>query len=322
MYGADKKGEVLFMKKRPVFVIITLALILSLLTSGCGTKESSYDVGGFGSGDATGQSESQGGVIYKSLIDKYVGKDGTRYRAYNEILKWDDYDDTIAHMLPASEWLDSDGKLRPPFDCETVMSNGSTSYASFYVLDELAVKASVEELADISLRYAASCGLCAIGDIEFAGFEMMIKRCNALEESLRRENFADVYLDRYIEYALDLYTVPKYYESMAENDKNSFFISKSWMLDFVEIILGQPETYEQLTEERRVQLVKSVIAAEKVRDNDGISFFFGCITNENYISDKMGECTWEDNPWLDAVRKMDLTEEERSVVERYIGAVK
>ncbi len=36
----------------------------------------------------------------------------------------------------------------------------------------------------------------------------------------------------------------------------------------------------------------------------------------------MGECTWEDNPWLDAVRKMDLTEEERSVVERYIGSGK
>lgn len=312
------------MKKYYRYIII---ILISLCVLGCTNKNSSSNINETDYKNDIGKEETLGSgtqsiAKYKSLIDKYVGKDGTRYRAYNEILKWDDYDDTIAHMLPASEWLDSDGKLRPPFDCETVISNGSTSYASFYVPDELAVKASVEELADISLRYAASCGLCAIGDIEFAGFEMMIKRCNALEESLRRENFADVYLDRYIEYALDLYTVPKYYESMAENDKNSFFISKSWMLDFVEIILGQPETYEQLTEERRVQLVKSVIAAEKVRDNDGISFFFGCITNENYISDKMGECTWEDNPWLDAVRKMDLTEEERSVVERYIGSGK
>lgn len=272
--------------------------------------------------NTTKENEKNNIAVYKSLIDKYVGKDGARYRAYDEILKWDDNDDTIACMHPASEWQDSDGKLKLPFDCETVMSDGSTSYASFYIPDELAVKASVDELADISLRYAATCGLFALGDIEFTGFEMMIKRCNALEESLRREDFADVYLDRYIEYALDLYAVPKYYESLAENDKDGFLIDKSWMLDFVEIILGQPETYEQLTEERRVELVKSVIAAEKVRNNDGISFFFGCITNENYVSDKMGECTWEANPWLDAVRKMKLTEEERSVVERYIGTDK
>lgn len=310
------------------FILWTILLSL-FLTTGCAIKKNSQNTGesvtdyiNSAVENTTQENEKNNIAVYKSLIDKYVGKDGARYRAYDEILKWDDYHDTIACMHSASEWLDSDGKLRLPFDCETVMSDGSTSYVSFYIPDELAVKASVEELVDISIRYAASCSLCAIGDIEFAGFEMMIKRCNALEESLRRENFADIYLDRYIEYALDLYAVPKYYESLAENDKNSFFIEKSWMLDFVEIILGQPETYEQLTEERRVELVKSVIAAEKVRNNDGISFFFGCITNENYVSDKMGECTWEVNPWLDAVRKMKLTEEERSVVERYIGTDK
>ncbi|MBD5158130.1 MAG: hypothetical protein HDT13_10935 [Butyrivibrio sp.] len=307
------------MKRMSLFVIIAFVLSISILTSGCGAKKSSYAMGESGSAESTEQSESSGTVIYKSLIDKYVGEPGSRYKAYDEILKWDDNDDTIACMLPASEWLDSDGKLKLPFDWETLLNDGTASYASFYVPDELAVKASVEELADISLRCAATCGLFAVGDIELAGFEMMVKRCNALEESLRREDFADVYLDRYIEYALDLYAVPKYYESLAENDKDGFLIDKSWMLDFVEIILGQPETYEQLTEERRVELVKSVIVAEKVRDNDGISFFFGCITNENYVSDKMGECTWEANPWLDAVRKMKLTEEERSVVERYIG---
>lgn len=312
------------MKKYIIILIITLELFLTI---GCTMKSSSHAVSekepsyedNIGE-TQTSENSTQNTMTYKSLIDKYVGKDGTRYRAYDEILKWDDYDDTIACMRPASEWLDSDGKLKLPFDCETVMSDGSTSYANFYIPDELAVKASVDELADISLRYAASCSLSAIGDIEFAGFERMINHCNALEESLRRENFADAYLDRYIEYALDLYAVPKYYESLAENDKNSFFIQKSWMLDFVEIILGQPETYEQLTEERRVELVKSVIAAEKVRNNDGISFFFGCITNENYISDKIGECTWKANPWLDAVRKMELAEEEWNVVERYIGA--
>lgn len=309
---------------------ILWAILLSLfLTTGCAIKKSSQNTGesvtdyiNSAVENTTKENEKNNIAVYKSLIDKYVGKDGARYRAYDEILKWDDNDDTIAHMLPASEWLDSDGKLRLPFDWETLLNDGTASYASFYVPDELAVKASVEELADISLRCAATCGLFALGDIESAGFEMMLKRCNALEESLRREDFADVYLDRYIEYALDLYAVPKYYDSLAENDKDGFLINKKWMLDFLEIILGQPETYEQLTEERRVELVKSVIAAKKVRNNDGISFFFGCITNENYISDEMEECTWEANPWLDAVRKMKLTEEERSVVERYIGTDK
>ncbi len=76
MYGADKKGEVLFMKKRPIFVIITLALTLSFLTSGCGTKKTSYVGKLFGGENTSAEGEEQEAAEYKSLIEKYVRKSG------------------------------------------------------------------------------------------------------------------------------------------------------------------------------------------------------------------------------------------------------
>lgn len=33
----------------------------------------------------------------------------------------------------------------------------------------------------------------------------------------------------------------------------------------------------------------------------------------------MGEIQWQDNPWLDAVKAMDFTEEEKEIIEKYFG---
>ena len=40
-------------------------------------------------------------------------------------------------MLPAEKWIDFGGKLKVPFDIGTVMSDGKTAYAYFYVPDNI-----------------------------------------------------------------------------------------------------------------------------------------------------------------------------------------
>lgn len=302
------------MRKRQIYIGVLLVIAVSLLVSGCAMKKSS-PVGEETESDSQiyeGSDEIQGIVKYKSLIDKYVGAAGMPYRAYDEILKWDDNHDTIACMCPAEEWIDSEGKLSPPFDCDVIMQDGTTSYAYFYVPDELAVKASTDELVDICLRYASTCPLFSFNDIEYAGFEFMMKRSNALEESLRRDDFADIYLDRYMTYVSDSHAIPKYY---GDTNNKYFAIEKRNMLDFIGVILAQPESYEQLTEEQREMLIKKEIKRAPYE-----SFFFACITGEYYMSDKIGECIWGKNPWLEVIKTMDLTEDEQKIMDKYFGS--
>lgn len=308
------------MKKRLLFGVMSLALALALFASGCAVKKSSYaesenktktqfDL----ESEETSGNDTQDLVKYKSLIEKYVGGSGMPYRAYYEILKWDDYFNTIAGMFPAEEWLDSDGRLSLPFDYGDIMSAGNVTVAYFYVPDELAVKASTEELVDISLLYASRCLLTSYYDIEYYAFEFMIKNCNAFEESLRREDFAEEYFERYIDYVTDSESVPKYYESI---EKDSFEYDKNNMLNFLDIILAQSESYGQLTKGQRVSLLREEI---KTHPHGG-SYFFACITGKYYMSAEIGECTWEENPWLNAIKAMDFTEDEQKILDKYFGA--
>lgn len=317
------------MKKRLAYASIALAVMSSLLFSGCGMSKSSSVGGENGESlhsetlpDKTTEEETKELEKYRSLIEKYVGKAGTRYKAYDEILKWDDYYDTVACMLPSEKWLDSDGKLKVPFDVSTILSDGQTAYAYFYVPDELVVKASTGELVDICLLYAPVCHMnTPTLDIEYT-FDYFLKKSNALEETLRRDDFAEEFFERYM---TESDNIPVYSEGMEENEYSEGS-GKIMTLNAMELILSQPEAYEQLTEEQRITLVKRIIEREKkgdqgaffytpVRDNYR-SFFLSCITGTLYISE--GECIWEVNPWIGAIRKMDLTDEERSAAESYI----
>lgn len=319
------------MKRKFLYRSIVLAIMLSLLLSGCGMRKSSSVVGDNGNNphtdalsDKASEEETKELEKYSSLIQKYVGKAGSRYKAYDEILKWDDYYDTVACMIPSEKWLDSDGKLRVPFDIDTVMSDGQTAYAYFYVPDELAVKASTGELVDICLLYAPVCHMnTPTLDIEYT-FDYFLNKSNALEEALRRDDFAEEFFKRYM---AESENIPVYREKMDENEYSEGS-GKIMTLNAMELILSQPEAYEQLTEEQRVTLVKRIIEREK-NGNQGAffftnasdnykSFFLSCITGDEYISGNTGECIWEVNPWIDAIRNMNLSDEERNVTECYI----
>lgn len=338
-----------------------MALAFILVTSGCTMKKSSQ-------ADETSDHEAQGDVKYKSLIDKYVGETGMPYRAYYEIVKWDSYYDTIDCMLPAGEWTDSDGKLGLPFEPRDIETFGTMDYqgvrheiysidemkgvVSYYIPDELAVKASTDELIDILWSYGCDSGwIMAIKSPPNAvlfehEFNNNVAHCNALEESLRRDDFAGKYLERYI---AESENMPEYYEGMEDEDFSLFLsymsgVRKTHMLDLFEVILAQPEAYAQFPKEQRVLLVKRVLEKEKLGEQKKICFsgkeyrslFFACITGECYLSGNfaysqynngevpwrtnpyiMGEIQWQNNPWLDAINEMELTEDERRIVDRY-----
>ena len=330
-------------------------IAVSLCVSGCAMKKSSpVEETESDSQIYDGSDEMQGIAKYKSLIDKYVGEAGMPYRSYGEILKWDDYHDTVACMCPAEEWLDSEGKFRLPFDYADIRSAGTVTSAYFYVPDELSVKVSTGELADVSLLYASRCILLSFYDIEYYGFEFMVKNCNALEESLRRDDFAGEYLEKYMtesESMPNAETVPEYYEGMNAEALSLYFTAfrQSYMLDMSEVVLAQPEAYAQLTDEQRAELVKRVIERFSlgeqgklcISSNEYNSLFFACVTGKCYLSgdsayipfDKgeapwrinpyvKGEIQWQDNPWIDAINEMDFTEDEQRVTDKYFNADK
>ncbi len=105
------------MKKRLLFVCIVIALASFFSIFGCTVKKSSNSEGGSetvsqsGSEcDETQENGTQEKVNHKSLIEKYVGKAGTEYKAHTYMLK-----KSASSRYSAEEWIDSDGGLRLPF---------------------------------------------------------------------------------------------------------------------------------------------------------------------------------------------------------------
>ncbi len=315
------------MKKIPVFVTAFAVCVLVLLISGCTKKKASYvDSGNKEESQSDtvneetseyeseniSESESQEPEEYRSLIEKYVGEAGETYRAYDEIVKWDSYFGTIDCMYPKEEWVDSDGRLKLPFDPKSVLYEGSTSYASYYVPDELAVKASTKELVDICLTYYDSTiGFPAIivhHSLDYP-FEWWISHSNSMEESLRRDDFAGEYFERYMEEP-----IPEYYDGMSDEE---YFegVSKELMLDIIEVILSQPEACEQLAEEQRTELVRRIIEKAILADEGKIFDDFASLVDYPVFF----ESITEENVWYDAINDMDLTEDERKVIDKYFN---
>lgn len=350
------------MRKRQICIGVLLVFIISLLASGCTVKSSSSAVG-VNENDSqintvdgeTSEKETQEMVRYKSLIEKYVGMSGTTYKAHDYMLK-----KPVTNKYSSEEWLDSDGRLRLPFvpddikETDTSETFGeykvlyeSTGLACYYVPDELAAKASTGELADIFMSYGYNSGiiLSLVRQPDYREFEHEfeygLSHCNALEESLRRDDFAVEYFKRYM---TESENIPEYYEGMAEEsfDLYSSGVHKTGTLNMLEVILAQPEAYAQLTDPQRETLVRRVIEKEKLGEQGKLfysdtkyyeTFFFACIAGELYLPADMaaisditgglsgvtGAIQCENSPWLDTIKAMDLTEDEQNILDKYFG---
>ena len=339
------------MKKRIVFVIVALAVASSLLTSGCGTKRASFSYVGklFENENTAADGETQAAAEYKSLIEKYVSKPGEPYTAHNYMLK---RDMTAQHS--AEEWLDADGKLKLPFNPDDIkgtemkgtyevvfLIDGTENY---YVPDEIASKATTEELAEVFISYGYNGGYKPMvfgkfnyyRDYEHAFALLLCYGSNALEESLRREDFAKAYLEIYMAESENL---PEKYEG--ENYPLYLELGdKTQTLDVIEVLLAQPEAYEQLTKKQREKLVRRVLEREKQGEEGKLFFddseeywtqFFACIAGEMYLPPDMaaipdttggltgitGAIERDNNPWLDTINRMKFTEEEQKILEKY-----
>ena len=325
------------MKKRIVFVIFTLALFSFLLTSGCGTKRASY-VGKLFKNENTATEEAKEAAEYKSLIEKYVSKSGEPYKAHDYMLK-------SAYTVKYSEehWLDSDGKIRLPFNAGDIAVTEQTLMEYYYIPDDIAIKASTSELADIFINYGYNGGhIPVVSSRQYIcydyehDFDLMLTRSNALEESLRRQDFAKTYYEKYI---AESDNMPEQYKE--KNYSQYFELSnKTYTLDVIEVLLAQPEAYEQLADEQREMLIRRVMEREKQGEEGKLYFhhsgeywtqFFACIAGEMYLPADMaaipdttgglkgitGAIKRDNNPWLDTINRMKFTEEEQEILEKY-----
>ncbi len=346
----QNKG-VIIMKKRLLFVIITLSLVLSIFTSGCGTKKTSYVGKLFADKSEIAEGETQEAIEYKSLIEKYVRKSGEPYTAHDYMIN----EGMNAKHL-AGEWLDADGKFSLPFDpddikgmhtyvyegvtYETLVLNEGAEH--YYIPDEIALKATTKELTDVFVSYGYNGGYIPLAygrhnfyrDYEHA-FALLLSYSNALEESLRREDFAASYYEKYMAES----------EKMPENHQGKdiqlrlLLSYKTETLNVIEVLLAQPESYEQLTAEQRETLVRRVLEREKQGeqgklfsdDSEYWTHFFACIAGEMYLPPDMaaipdttggltgitGAIERDNNPWLDTISTMEFTEEEQKILEKY-----
>ncbi|MDE6492824.1 MAG: hypothetical protein K2L37_06730 [Lactobacillus sp.] len=170
-------------------------------------------------------------------------------------------------------------------------------------------------------------------------FALMLSNSNAFEESLRREDFAKIYYEKYM---TESENMPEYYEG-SNYPLHFVLANKTETLDVIEVLLAQPESYEQLTAEQRETLVRRVLEREKQGEEGKLFFpyeyigyrthFFYCIAGEMYLMPKMaaipdnigglteikGAIERDNNPWLKTISAMDFTEEEQKILEKYFA---
>ncbi|MBD5158131.1 MAG: hypothetical protein HDT13_10940 [Butyrivibrio sp.] len=341
------------MKKRIAFVIVALAVASSLLTSGCGTKKYSYVGKLFESENTAAEGETQEVAEYKSLIEKYVSKSGEPYMAHNYMLN-----KHISAEHTAEEWLGADGKIKLPFNPDDIKEMDTMVYEgisyevaypvrameNYYVPDEIAANATTEELAEIFISYGYNGGYTTWVSARYNcyyeyehQFAFLLSYSNALEESLRRSDFAKVYYEKYMAETentpekCERTDYPRYVELSRKTDT----------LDVIEVLLAQPEAYEQLTYKQRETLVRRVLEREKQGEEGKLFFrdseeywtrFFACIAGELYLPADMAEIPVtnaglkegvagaierDNNPWLDTINRMKFTEEEQKILEKY-----
>ncbi|MCM1307018.1 MAG: hypothetical protein NC223_00285 [Butyrivibrio sp.] len=342
------------MKKSLLFGIAALTLASVFMASGCAMKKSSNTSVKF-----TVAENEEENAKYKSLIEKYAGKQGEQYKVYDKMKHDAEYGRPWTVRYSEEEWLDGDGRLIVPFDPEDFLKTEIQTYEEteyqfvslegggehYYISDEIAAKASTDDLAEAFMSYAyntaepiprVSGWFNHERDYEHA-FAYALSLNNILEECLRRDDFAAAFFEIYMSES----------ENMPEQCDESGIAyykasNKIGTLDLLEVLLAQPEAYGQLIEEQRVELAERVLEREKQGEQGKIhyeqgdeyrTYFFACIAGELYLSADMaavpdttggldgvtGAIRRNGNPWLDTLNAMDLNEEECRILGKYFS---
>ncbi len=257
-------------------------------------------------GSSTHAKISAGGEAdYESLIEKYVGKKGEEYWAHKELAHGGN-GASLDMVYTADEWLNEDGGVTIPFDTDAVRNKDVRVYAGYYVPDEIAVTASTKDLVNVAMDYfyGMESDLLSSSSKDWL-MEHVLRYSNALEESLRRDDFAVEYYDWYMK--------TDFIKPGDESDNAFFTLSRSTLL---ELILAQTESCAQLTEEQRVNLIKRLIEKARLIKQ-------GEVIRESYIwgsgrTPVFFEFIERGNMWFDEINKMKLSDEEWKIIDSYI----
>ena len=139
--------------------------------------------------------------------------------------------------------------------------------------------------------------------------EWLLKDNNALEETLRRDDFATAYYDKYME--LDY---PDYISEEENSDEYWKRKSKYGMLTVAECILALPEACDSLSDEQRTNLVKKLIKEYQL-SSEGKTISDSVAPGE-YV--RFFAWVVEGNSWYYAINEMNLTDDEWKVIDRVI----
>lgn len=288
------------MEKRIISIILIIAVIA---ITGCGRK-----------GVATSEhkkiyTKEEMQTPYESAIEQCVGKEGEAYQAK----KMRDSVVSSEKVSPfegysAKEWVDSEGHLKIPFDREEILKDADMTRVAYYIPDEAARNAKTDELIDVAFDYLNSAySMNRFDYLASTELYFLVRDCNALEEALRRDDWAEVVYDYYMD--------AQQPEVIGENDKeHTGRVYMANLLDIVEFLLAQPEACEQLSDEQKTLLIKKLVA--EYPDKKSGKLMSGS-TNGEYVK----FFTWveEGNAWYYAINDMTLTADEWEVIDSMMG---
>ncbi|MDD6235553.1 MAG: hypothetical protein PUB17_10310 [Lachnospiraceae bacterium] len=287
------------MEKRIISIILIIAVIA---ITGCGRK-----------GTATSEhkniyTKEELQTPYESAIEQCVGKEGEAYQAKQmrdsvvsseKVSPFEEYS--------AKEWVDSEGHLKIPFDREEILKDADMTRVAYYIPDEAAHSAKTNELIDVAFDYLNSAySMNRFDYLASTELYFLVRDSNALEEALRRDDWAEVVYNYYMD--------AQQPEVIGENDKE--YTGRVYManlLDIVEFLLAQPEACEQLSDEQKTLLIKKLVA--EYSDKKSGKLMSGS-TNGEYVK----FFTWieEGNAWYYAINDMAFTADEWKVIDSMV----
>ena len=287
------------MEKRIISIILIIAVIA---ITGCGRK-----------GTATSEhkniyTKGELQTPYESAIEQGVGKEGDSYQAKqmrDSVVSSEKVSPFEGYS--AKEWVDSEGRLKIPFDREEILKDADTTRVAYYIPDEAARSAKTDELIDVAFDYLNSAySMNRFDYLTSTELYFLVRDSNALEEALRRDDWAEVVYNYYMD--------AQQPEVIGKNDKeHTGRVYMANLLDIVEFLLAQPEACEQLSDEQKTLLIKKLVA--EYSDKKSGKLMSGS-TNGEYVK----FFTWieEGNAWYYAINDMALTADEWEVIDSMV----
>lgn len=174
-------------------------------------------------------------------------------------------------------------------------------------LQDVARSAKTDELIDVAFDYLNSAySMNRFDYLTSTELYFLLRDSNALEEALRRDDWAEVVYNYYMD--------AQQPEVIGENDKeHTGRVYMANLLDIVEFLLAQPEACEQLSDEQKTLLIKKLVA--EYSDKKSGKLMSGS-TNGEYVK----FFTWieEGNVWYYAINDMELTADEWEVIDSMV----